>query len=552
LQFVELLESGVSRRAAATALGVRDETSWQWERAYRRGGLEAMSTIASRGPYSSDIRLAAIRMYMDGSTTREVVAAFDLGSPTTLEKWVARHRKVAVDGQSDRAIVDRSGIPSEVSVMPGGPRRPPKYDEAVQKRFAAAIDDGHGYEGASHRAGIPVSTGWHWYQRYRRRGALWLAPVTANRTYATELKLAAVRAYDEGATRADILERFDIQGSRTFEGWVSKYRQHGPAAFAARAKESVKAPTLDQLALENATLLTIVERLDPALPTDAKVTIVSSLADRFPVTALLRAIGLPRSTYYYRLSRKPRPDRYLEVRPLIRETFQSAYQAYGYRRVRERLRQAHGVAVSAKTVRRLMREEGCVCRSRRRRPSRMYRGALNQISPNILERNFTATAPNQKWVTDVTQFYITGQLVYLSPLIDLYNGEVLSYTLRKTPTLPLVTDMLKPVLAALGKQRPILHTDQGWQYQHASYRKILKRHRVTQSMSRKGNCHDNAAAESFFSHFKQEFVRGRQFASLEQFTIELDRYLRWYNHDRIKERLDWASPVQYRLAHQAA
>jgi putative transposase len=257
-------------------------------------------------------------------------------------------------------------------------------------------------------------------------------------------------------------------------------------------------------------------------------------------------LGLPASTYYYHKAKAAVPDRHAHVRPVIQEVFDRSYQSYGYRRVRLTLRQRHGIQMSGKTVLKLMRQEGCISRVRRRR-YRSFVGEVGKAAPNLLERDFSATAPNQKWVTDVTEFTVAGGKLYLSPLIDLFNGEVISYTLRPNPTLPLVMDMLMPALERLqGRARPVIHSDQGWHYRHRFYQRAIVEYGAIQSMSRRGNCLDNAVAENFFSHLKQEFIRRRHFTSTQHFRAELDEYIRWFNHDRIRERLGGLSPVDYR------
>ena len=178
---------------------------------------------------------------------------------------------------------------------------------------------------------------------------------------------------------------------------------------------------------------------------------------------------------------------------------------------------------------------------------------MGKIAPNILQRDFAAAAPNLKWVTDVTEFVVADRKLYLSSLIDLFNGEVISYTLRPSPTLNMVTDMLRPALMSVGSEaRPIIHSDQGWQYQHRTYQRLIREHGATQSMSRKGNCLDNAVAENFFGHLKEEFIRHRKFGSIQQFRVELDVYIHWFNNDRIRERLDHLSPTQYRQRSEIA
>lgn len=173
---------------------------------------------------------------------------------------------------------------------------------------------------------------------------------------------------------------------------------------------------------------------------------------------------------------------------------------------------------------------------------------VGKIAPNLLERNFKADKPNQKWVTDVTEFALFGIKLYLSPIIDLYNGEVVSYNLSRHPNLNQVTDMLEKAFSKIpDNTNLILHSDQGWQYQHKHYRKMLTDKGIKQSMSRKGNCLDNACAENFFSLLKTELLYLQEFTSVEHFISELKEYIAWYNSKRIKLKLDGLSPVDYRL-----
>ena len=174
-----------------------------------------------------------------------------------------------------------------------------------------------------------------------------------------------------------------------------------------------------------------------------------------------------------------------------------------------------------------------------------------KIAPNLLERDFKADQPNQKWVTDITEFALFGIKLYLSPIIDLYNGEVISYNLSRHPNLNQVTDMLEKAFTKIpDNTNLILHSDQGWQYQHKHYQKMLKEKGIRQSMSRKGNCLDNACAENFFSLLKTELLYLQEFTSVEHFISELHEYIEWYNNKRIKLKLNGLSPVEFR--HKAA
>jgi putative transposase len=193
-----------------------------------------------------------------------------------------------------------------------------------------------------------------------------------------------------------------------------------------------------------------------------------------------------------------------------------------------------------------MREESRSCQIRKKK-YRSYKGEVGLAAPNLLERNFEASKPNQKWATNVTEFKVLGQKQHFSLVIDLFNGEVISYDIRHSPALPLVSTMLERAIEKLKPgQSPILHSDQGWQCRHHAYQHSLKTNGITQSMSRKGNCLDNAVAENFFGHFKEEFLRQVQFTSLNHFKVELAKYIHWFNRERIKLRLKGLSPVEYR------
>lgn len=178
---------------------------------------------------------------------------------------------------------------------------------------------------------------------------------------------------------------------------------------------------------------------------------------------------------------------------------------------------------------------------------RSYKGDSGKIAPNVLERNFKATSPNKKWVTDVTEFSLFGQKRYLSPIMDLFSGEIITYTISERPNLLMVTSMLDKALKSVKKDTGlILHSDQGWHYQHATYQKMLINKGVIQSMSRKGNCLDNAVMENFFGLLKSELLYLQKFSSIEDFERELKDYLYYYNNVRIKAKLKGLSPVNFR------
>lgn len=268
------------------------------------------------------------------------------------------------------------------------------------------------------------------------------------------------------------------------------------------------------------------------------------------LAVLLKVAQLSRSTFYYQAKVLQTGDRQADLKSRIRTLYERHKGRYGYRRITATLRQADEV-VNHKTVQRLMQALGLKSLVRPKK-YRSYRGQQASV-PNVLARQFRANRPNQKWVTDVTEFNVRGEKLYLSPVMDLYNGEIVSYAMQKRPLFSLVGNMLNKALAKLSdKDAPLLHSDQGWQYQMPAYRRQLAAHGLTQSMSRKGNCLDNAAMESFFGTLKSEFFYLNRFDSLEQLQAGIRQYIHYYNHHRIKLKLKGLSPVQYRTQTLAA
>lgn len=241
-----------------------------------------------------------------------------------------------------------------------------------------------------------------------------------------------------------------------------------------------------------------------------------------------------------------RSDKYCEVKEVIQQIFDEHRGRYGYRRITLELRN-RGYLINHKTVRRLINELGLKCLVRITK-YRSYRGKVGRIAPNILQRDFKASKPNEKWVTDITEFHLFGDKLYFSPILDLFNGEIVAYQIEKRPVFPLVTKMLDKAFTHLNEgDTPILHSDQGWHYQMKQYQQTLKEHQITQSMSRKGNCLDNAVMENFFGLLKSELLYLEEFESMDHFILELEEYIEYYNHKRIKEKLKGLSPVEYRI-----
>lgn len=254
---------------------------------------------------------------------------------------------------------------------------------------------------------------------------------------------------------------------------------------------------------------------------------------------------MARSSFYYYKKARQIKDKYLEIKELISSTYHKHKGRFGYRRITLIIKQK-GFIINHKTVLRLMKSLGLKSLIRVKK-YKSYKGEKGKIAPNILERNFMATQPNEKWATDITEFNVSGKKLYLSPIIDLYNQEIISYELSVNPVFSQVATMLKKAFRKIPqKTNLLLHSDQGWQYQLKRYQYLLKQKGITQSMSRKGNCLDNAIIENFFGIIKSELFYLKKYKSISELKKEIKDYINYYNNERIKLNLKGMSPIEYR------
>ena len=272
---------------------------------------------------------------------------------------------------------------------------------------------------------------------------------------------------------------------------------------------------------------------------------IQELRREHNLAILLEIAQLPKATFYYHRKNQDKKDKYAQAKAEITAIFHENKGRYGYRRITDALRN-QGFGLNHKTVQRLMKELGLVCRVRMKK-YRSYKGEAGKVADNELNREFRAEKPNQKWVTDVTEFRLFGQKLYLSPILDLYSGDIVTYTISDSPNLLMVTTMLEQAFQQIPDNTGLLlHSDQGWHYQHKQYRRMLEEKGVKQSMSRKGNCYDNSVMENFFGHLKSELLYLQEFDSVEHFKAELIDYIDYYNNQRIKARLKGLPPALHR------
>ncbi|ENH9931394.1 IS3 family transposase [Escherichia coli] len=392
------------------------------------------------------------------------------------------------------------------------------------------------------------------------------------RSYSPEDKLCVVLyALGHSESLPRVAARFNIPSHNTVKNWIKGYRKSGDEAFIRRRKEKSMTRSDDTheneanmtpeemknelryLRAENAYLKAMQEHLLEKKPPGAgeKTKVIRSLRCGHCQSDLLKAAGLARSTLYYQLSLQKAKDKYADVKQLIASIFHEHRGCYGYRRIHCEL-QKRGLKFSGKTVRKLMQQLGLKSPVRLKK-YRSYRGNMGLAAENILQRQFKAEAPCEKWVTDITEFRAGGQKLYLSPILDLFNGEIVAWETACRPTEELVKRMLNKGLESLAEgEKPLLHSDQGWHYRIKSYQSALADKGLVQSMSRKGNCLDNAVMENFFGHLKEEMYYRRDYRNVEELENAVNEYITYWNQKRIKLSLGGLSPVEYRTEHQKA
>ena len=312
---------------------------------------------------------------------------------------------------------------------------------------------------------------------------------------------------------------------------------------------------IGRLELQRAILEGTVELLgkdpgaDPGMLTNREKTIlVESLRPAHKLNVLLDAVGMAKSSYLYQKKALLRPDKHADLRIRVAEIFHESDGRYGYRRVHAALR-SDGIVVSEKVVCGIMREEGLVAKRPRKRKYSSYRGEISEAPENLVKRNFHADDPNRLWLTDITELSIPAGKVYLSPVIDCFDGMCVAWSQSTSPNAELVNTMLDAAASKLSEgESPIGHSDRGCHYRWPGWIERCERYGITRSMSKKGCSPDNSAMEGFFGRLKVEFFYGRDWSewSTDRFMDALDEYIRWYNEERIKLSLGGMSPAQYR------
>ncbi|WP_417276756.1 IS3 family transposase [Castellaniella sp.] len=361
-----------------------------------------------------------------------------------------------------------------------------------------------------------------------------------------------------GVSRQTLYKWKDERLGREAPASMTRHREPPPEASREELERELGAlrNDIERLQLEHDLLVKATELLKKGLGIDLrlltnreKTLLVDALRQTHALPKLLTRVGLARSSYFYHRAQLRLGDRDAQLRRIITDLFKANRSCYGYRRIHAALARAH-TRVSEKVVRRLMQQEQLVVAAVRRRRYCSYQGELDAAPQNLLNRDFRAGAPNRKWLTDITEFQLPAGKVYLSPVIDCFDGLVISWSVGTRPDADLVNTMLDVAIATItdSVDRPVVHSDRGAHYRWPGWLSRMHDARLTRSMSRKGCSPDNAACEGFFGRLKNEMYYHRNWldTTLEQFMREVDSYIRWYNQHRIKLSLGGRSPLEYR------
>ncbi|WP_222703003.1 IS3 family transposase [Fusobacterium animalis] len=392
-----------------------------------------------------------------------------------------------------------------------------------------------------------------------------------NRVYSKDFKLQAInRILINHESINSVAIDIGLTSSGILDNWLSKFKENGYNVVEKKKGRKPKAMTkpkennkelsekekIKKLEEENLYLKAENEYLkklkalvqERELKEKKKLRVIAELRAKYPFKILLKIAGISKSVYYYYIDKKDIDEKNKDIIEKIKEIYYANKGRYGYRRVTLELKN-QDININHKKVQRIMKKFNLQSIIRKKRKYSSYKGQIGKIADNHIKRNFEATAPNQKWFTDVTEFNLRGEKLYLSPILDAYGRYIVSYDISRSPNLEQINHMLNLAFKENESyENLIFHSDQGWQYQHSSYQKRLKEKKITQSMSRKGNSLDNGLMECFFGLLKSEmfYEQEEKYKTLEELKEAIKDYIYYYNNKRIKEKLKGLTPASYR------
>ena len=451
-----------------------------------------MST--SHRNYTEEEKKEALSYYHQCSSVSETIKHLGYTSKTNLKRWISEEGLP----KKPRQVQDRSMGPATFA----------ERMNAIHRCFELGED----IYLVSKDINRDVSTIRAWYQKYLRKGSNALMGKTLKRKSNSK----EIESDDVEVLKAQL---FDLQ----LENDILK------ETIAILKKD----PGIDQSSLKNR----------------EKAVIVDALKDKYTLPTLLKKFHLSKSSYYYQEISLHKEDKYKELRIKIIEIFNNSNRRYGYRRIWGKLISDNSITVSEKVIRRIMREEGLVAKRPKLQKYSSYQGEISPEVDNKVHRNFHADKPNELWLTDITEFSIPAGKIYLSAIVDCFDGYLPAWKIGISPNAVLVNSMLDDAINKLSSnEHPTVHSDRGCHYRWPGWIERMKKAGLTRSMSKKGCSPDNSACEGLFGRIKIEMFYEINWygVTIEEFIDKLNKYLKLYNEKRIKKSLKYMSPLEYR------
>jgi putative transposase len=484
---------------------------YNWYKEYQETGSLRSDDILRKVKYSKEQRKQAVEYYLEhGRSVSRTIRALGFPGRTVLREWLDE------DIPDDKRIQHCKTNSSLVRCSP-------------EQKEQAVIDYCAGSKSSTDIAksyGVSPNTLYGWKKQLLGEGIRATMP---KREEAAQV----VAASEDPVDITKILAEKERLQNQVKELERDIYRLQLERDILEKAGEILKKD-------QGISLVTLTNR--------EKAVLIDALRQRYRLNVLIGKLNVSKSSYCYQENTLHRPDKYADLRIKIKDEFEKAKGRYGYRRIHSMLKNS-GVVVSEKIVRRIMSEEHLTAPSVKKKKYSSYVGEVSPAVENIMDRDFHADNPNKKWLTDITEFHIQAGKVYLSPILDCFDGLAVAWAIGTSPDANLANTTLDKAISTLtGNEQPIVHSDRGGHYRWPGWIERMDGANLIRSMSRKGCSPDNSACEGFFGRLKNEFFYYRSWigVSIEEFIKELDEYIIWYNEDRIKISLGGMSPLQHR------
>ncbi|WP_430103489.1 IS3 family transposase [Paenibacillus validus] len=499
---IQEIETGrISIKTAVKDFGITKTTIAKWRRRYRLYGYEGLEVRTRNRSYSAELKLQAVKDYLEGGLSQyQVIDKYKMASRNQLSRWIKKY-----NGHSS------------LRAYTGGTAMTKGRSTTWQERIDIVLyclANGQEYKKAANHFQVSYQQVYGWVKKYEAGGQ---------------------EALRDGRGRTKAPEELTDADHHKLAMKKLEYeneRLRAENAFLKKLPGVRKEASLSALRQENVYLA--IQAIQQA--------------ESLSIQLLCEVAGIPRSSYYKWLHRvlSVREAENQELTEVMMFLYEKVEGTFGYRQLTLHMRRQTKRPINHKRVQRLMKIKGIQSVIRRKK-KKYERSTPQQVAENLLNRNFQADVPNQKWVTDVTEFkYGNGQKAYLSAILDLHDKSIVSYVLGHSNNNPLVFKTLKLALRAAPKSRPMLHSDRGFQYTSLRFKEMLDEAKMKQSMSRVGCCIDNGPMESFWGTLKCEKYYLHTYRSFEALKKDIDDYIHFYNNERLQAKLNGLSPMEFR------